>query len=73
MVCHFKVKLWAFFWGQGEHEWPLVDGKYNSHVILYLYNKCEIIGLVIGKNLFQYITTFYSICLVIKTYNKYYY
>ena len=21
---HFKLKLWTFFWGQGEHEWPLV-------------------------------------------------
>ena len=19
-----KLKLWTFFWGQGEHEWPLV-------------------------------------------------
>ena len=25
MVGHFKLKLWAFFWGQGECEWPLVD------------------------------------------------
>ena len=24
MVGHFKLKLWAFFWGQGECEWPLV-------------------------------------------------
>ena len=23
MVGHFKLKLWAFFWGQGEREWPL--------------------------------------------------
>ena len=23
-VSHFKLKLWAYFWGQGECEWPLV-------------------------------------------------
>ena len=24
-VCgHSKLKLWIFFWGQGESEWPLV-------------------------------------------------
>ena len=25
MVGHFKLKLWAFFWGQGEREWPLYN------------------------------------------------
>ena len=24
MVGHFKLKLWAFFWGQGERESPLM-------------------------------------------------
>ena len=24
MVAHFKLKVWAFFWRQGEREWPLV-------------------------------------------------
>ena len=23
MVGHSKLKLWPFFWGQGEREWPL--------------------------------------------------
>ena len=24
IVGHSKLKLWTFFWGHGEHEWPLV-------------------------------------------------
>ena len=24
IVGHSKLKLWTFFWGQGEHECPLV-------------------------------------------------
>ena len=23
-ASHSKLKLWTFFWGHGEHEWPLV-------------------------------------------------
>ena len=23
IVGHAKLKLWTFFWGQGEYEWPL--------------------------------------------------
>ena len=23
IVGHSKLKLWTFFWGHGEHEWPL--------------------------------------------------
>ena len=23
IVGHFKLKLWTFFWGHGEREWPL--------------------------------------------------
>ena len=23
IVRHSKLKLWTFFWGHGEHEWPL--------------------------------------------------
>ena len=25
IVSHSKLKLWTFFWGHGEHEWPLVN------------------------------------------------
>ena len=25
IVTHSKLKLWAVFWGHGEHEWPLHD------------------------------------------------
>ena len=24
IVSHSKLKLWTFFWGHGEREWPLV-------------------------------------------------
>ena len=24
IVGHSKLKWWTFFWGHGEHEWPLV-------------------------------------------------
>ena len=41
-----KLKLWTFFWGQGEHEWSLVK---NSLLLIFvaqlrkttLVNKCE--------------------------------
>ena len=22
IISHSKLKLWTFFWGHGEHEWP---------------------------------------------------
>ena len=25
IIGDFKLKFWAFFWGQGECEWPLID------------------------------------------------
>ena len=27
VVSHSKLKLWTFFWGHGECEWPLVYSK----------------------------------------------
>ena len=43
IVDHFKLKLWAFFWGQGECEWPLYCCYYKIkitivHALPYLGN-----------------------------------
>ena len=37
IVGHSKLKLWTFFWGQGECEWPLV-GITATPLVLYMYN-----------------------------------
>ena len=37
IVGHFKLKLWMFFWGHSEREWPLVMLKKTLVEILYNY------------------------------------
>ena len=32
-VGHSKIKLWTFFWGDGEHQWPLVHIKLSDDYI----------------------------------------
>ena len=40
IVRHSKLKLWTFFWGHGEREWPLVF-CYNI-----IYNLAAILAFV---------------------------
>ena len=36
IVSHSKLKLWIFFWGHGESEWPLVPIPFMLlHVHVY--------------------------------------
>ena len=30
LFCHSKLKLWTFFWGQGEREWHLAMIMLNT-------------------------------------------
>ena len=42
IVSHFKLKLWTFFWGHGEHEWPLV-----TIIIVHVQQLSQIFSLFI--------------------------
>ena len=36
IVCHFELKLWTFFWGHDEREWPLESSLLDYISILII-------------------------------------